>query len=270
MLKNPGVNRLLWLFTGLLTLFAALAGVINPGVYDRVVGEDILPGVVTQDIVAILAAVTLLYLALTTKAASYRKQIIALGLLGFVAYAYGIYTIEQVYNSFYLVYMALLGLSVYAFVYGLMNIDREVVSRLALPGPLRVAAAVYGFIIAGMFNFLWISMLIPLLQAGDRIENLFSIFIIDLCFIMPGFVLSGIQALRRKPMGLVGIPVLYVLGVGILSPLALGEALRPVMFNLPYRPGEFWLYFVLSAVFLVFAAVYLGYLRAREIRPKSA
>lgn len=80
-------------------------------------------------------------------------------------------------------------------------------------------------------------------------------------FIMPMFVLTAIWLLRRRALGIVGIPALFVLGVGILSPLALGELLAPVRYGCPMSVGEFLLYGILASVFLLFAAVYLKALK---------
>jgi Zn-dependent protease with chaperone function len=84
---------------------------------------------------------------------------------------------------------------------------------------------------------------------------------IDLVFIMPTFVLTALWLLRGRALGIVGIPALFVLGIGILSPLALGELLAPVRFGRPMNLGEFWLYSTLSLSFVIFAAVYLTALK---------
>ena len=116
-----------------------------------------------------------------------------------------------------------------------------------------------------MFNIIWLSALVPLLKTGNRIENTFSIFIIDLCFIMPGFVIGAIMMLRHKPIGEVGLPALFVLGVGILSPLALGELIKPGRYSLPADPGQLWLYLILSMSFLVLAILHLLLYAKREV-----
>lgn len=74
---------------------------------------------------------------------------------------------------------------------------------------------------------------------------------------MPAFVISAFLAARKKAMGLIGLPALFILGVGILSPLALAEVLKPVRYDMPVNPGEFWLYSIVSMVFLFFSAIYL-------------
>jgi hypothetical protein len=101
-----------------------------------------------------------------------------------------------------------------------------------------------------MFNFIWISKLIPLLQTGERIEYTFSVYIIDLVFIMPAFVISALLAVRKRAVGIVGLPALFILSVGILRPLALAELLKPLRYGMPVNLNEFWLYSVLSMMFL--------------------
>ncbi len=112
-----------------------------------------------------------------------------------------------------------------------------------------------------MFNFIWISQLIPLLQTGERIEYTFSVYIIDLVFVMPAFVITALQALRKHIVGIIGLPALFVQGIGILSPLALAELLKPSCYGMPLVIGEFWLYCILSMVFLILSTLYLTALR---------
>lgn len=227
-----------------------------------------LPGVFTQDLLVIVAAIAMITLTLRIEADHYRSVIIIFGVLGFLFYAYGIYAIEQVYTALYLLYLAIFALSFYGLTYGLTSLKPGPIERLQLPRLIRYIAAGYGIFIAVMFDIIWLIQLIPLLKANDRVEYAFSVYIIDLVFVMPTFGLTAIWLLRGRALGIVGIPALFVLGVGILSPLALGELLAPVRFGRPMSLGEFWLYSLLSLIFLIFAAVYLTALK-RPKRPGS-
>jgi hypothetical protein len=268
MIKNLAFNKTLYLLTGVLSLVAAVAGVLDTGMYGPVVSARIMPGVFTQDLLVILGSLVMVGLAARMRSDDYRKAITIFGILGFLFYAYGIYAMEQLYTALYPLYLAILALSFYALAYGLASLERSAIEGLELPSILRYAAAGYGVFIAVMFNFIWIGQLIPLLQRGDRIEYTFSIFIIDLVFIMPAFVIAAVLAVRKRALGVVGLPALFIVGVGILSPLALAELLKPVRYGLAVDPGEFWLYAVLSLVFLVFAAVYL--IALKPSRPSGA
>jgi hypothetical protein len=64
----------------------------------------------------------------------------------------------------------------------------------------------------------------------------------------------------------VGIFVGHFLGISIgRSQLALAELLKPYRYGIPADPGEFWLYGILSLVFLIFAIVYLVALRPSKL-----
>jgi hypothetical protein len=253
--------KLLWLFTGALSLAAALVGVINPAIYEGVVSPEIMPGVFTQDILVIVAAVLLLILTAFGGSSAVRTQIVILGILGFLLYAYGIYAVEQLYNLIYPVYLAIVALSFYAVVFTLPIIAGSAQHTLSLPRWLRYPVSILGIFISVMFNIIWFAQLIPLLRSGNRIEYTFSIYIIDLCFIMPAFVICAVMAMRKKTLGEIGLPGLFIVGAGILIPLALAEALKPLLFNAPRDPGGFWLYLILSGLFLLLTVLYLGKLK---------
>jgi Sec-independent protein secretion pathway component TatC len=62
-------------------------------------------------------------------------------------------------------------------------------------------------------------------------------------------------------LGTIGVPALFILGFGILSPLALAELMKPARYRLPMNTGDFWLYLVLSLVFLILAGTNFAFLR---------
>lgn len=261
MIKNLSLNKTLFLFTGVIALIAAVMGVFKPEMYNPVVSTQIMPGVFTQDVLVILAAIVLIILAMWIQQDDYRKLIVIIGILGFFFYAYGIYSIEQIYTALYPLYLSILALSFYALIYSMSSLNNSAIEELKLTPVIRYGAAVYGIFIAVMFNFIWISKLIPLLQTGERIEYTFSVYIIDLVFVMPAFVISALLAIRKRAVGVIGLPALFILGTGILSPLALAELLKPLRYGMPVNPGEFWLYSILSIVFLFLSAIYLIALR---------
>jgi hypothetical protein len=264
MVQNLNIIKFLQVLTGAFGLIAAAAGAANLEMYTPVVSARIIPGVLTQDIIVIIASALLIVLALSMKARDYRKLIISMGALGFLFYAYGIYAFEQVYTGFYLIYLAILGLSFYGLITALGSLEKPEVERLSVPAWLGYGSAGLGILIALMFNFLWISELLPLMATGDRIEYTFSVYVIDLVFIMPGFVIAGLLSLRGRAFGLIGLPGLFIVGVGILAPLALAELLKPALFSQPMDPGGLGLFGTLTLLFLAFAAAYLVLLRPAD------
>lgn len=245
------------LATGALALVAAVAGLVNPGMYDPVVPVEIMAGVFAQDLVVALGALLIIGLTAGMRAPDVRRTIVVAGILGFFFYAYGIYGIEQVYTPLYVLYLAVWAASTYTLALALVGLDYAAIESRGVPRAVRVAAAAYGIVIAVMFNALWIGQLVPLIQTADRIEYLFSVYVIDLVFVMPAFVIAAVLAIRERPLGIAALPALFVVGVGILSPLAVAEALKGPRYGLPVDTGSLALFGILAAVFLISTVVYL-------------
>jgi hypothetical protein len=257
MLSNIRNCRILWSILALLSLVAALVGVTIPDIYSLVLTSEILPGVISQDIVTIIASVTVLLLVATIDQSNVSRQIIILGVTGYLFYSYGIYVIEQLYTILYLLYMVIFSLSFYSIVYFSANIKREVVKMIRIPRFVRIASVVYLLINAIIFNIIWISQLIPLIQTGTKLEFLYSIYVLDLCFIMPLFFIVAIMVAKNRAPGLSLAPSLLVLGFLVLIPLTLAEISKPIFFGLPMAIEGLVLFLPLAVIFFILAAVYL-------------
>jgi hypothetical protein len=260
MTQNLGTNRILWLLTAFLSLIATLIGVFKPSIYSKVVSTDIMPAVFGQDLTTIVASVIILLLAIQIKKEDSKKQIVILGILGYLFYAYGIYVIERVYNMLYYLYLAIFGLSFWSIAYGVTKIRTDVLQKAHLPGLMRNVSAGFSLLVAVVFNVLWIIQLLPLVQAGEKIEFLYSIYILDLCFIMPAFVIIGIMALRKAGLGLLLIPAMFILGFTLIFSLAVSEIVK-LLYDLAITIGGLVPSLVLSILFLVLAALHLRKLR---------
>lgn len=257
MSTQPGKNNIVWFLTALLALIASVWGVVNPDIYSQVVSAAIMPGVLSQDVMTAATSVVVLFLIARRKEANATSQLVILGIMGFLFYAYGIYVIERVYNMLYLVYMAIFGLSFYSIVFSVGGIRKALLPAIGLPEGVRNISV--GFLLLNPLIFypLWISQIIPLMQTGRKIEFLYSIYILDLCFIMPAFVIVAVSAFRDKGLGMLLTPALFVMGFTLLFPLALGEFLKPLFFDQPMDTGGMGLFLVLSIVFLALAVMCL-------------
>jgi hypothetical protein len=262
MLTHLNFHRSLWALTGVLSLTAAAIGLWRPAIYDRIVSDELLPGAYSQDLLSVAAALCLLYLALTARSDRIRRQITALGLLGYLFYAYGIYVIERAYNGLYLVYMAIFALAFWAMVLAGAHLRRDL-GAPSLPKPLRIVSASGAMLQPLIFYPLWIGMLLPLMRTGEQIDSLYSIFILDLCFIMPAFLILSVLTYRSHRTGMLLLPSVYVLGFTLIFSLAVGELVKP-LFGATLSPAAFWPALALSMLFLVLGTLHLNKLRLRE------
>ena len=250
MIRNVRTNKVLWILTAVLSLAAALIGVISPGIYDKVISNNIMPGVFGQDLMTIAASVIILMLAIGIKQENTKRQIVILGILGYIFYAYGIYAIERAYNVFYYLYLAIFALSFWSIIYGVASIAREVYQKVQLGWKMRGISAGFSLLIALVFNVLWIIQLLPLVQAGDKIEFLYSVYIMDLCFIMPAFIILGIMTIRNKGFGILLTPAMFILGFTLIFSLAVSESVKPI-YDMTVSIGGLAPSLVLSVLFLV-------------------
>lgn len=254
--RSPWPVRALWILTGALALPAAVTGLLFPDIYRGVVAADLVPGAVSQDLMSAVAGVALLVLAVTVRRGQPKVQLVALGVLGYLFYAYGIYSIERTYNGFYLVYLAVFALSFWGMVYTAVELRAEGPMRARLPKGIRVLSASGALLQPLIFYPLWIAMLLPLMRTGEQIDSLYSVFILDLCFIMPAFLILAVLSFRSRWPGLVLMPSLYLLGFTLIFSLALGELFKP-LFNVPVSALSLWSSVLLSAFFLVLGGLHL-------------
>lgn len=252
MLNNLTMNRRLWLPVACLALITSLYSVFNQGIYSRVLDQNWLPGTVAQDLMTIFVGLVLLFLSLKTGEDDVKKQILALSLLSYLFYGYGIFVIEQLYTSLYLSYIAICSVSFWSLVYAAVNIDRALLGKITV-------GRISGYLIAGwlafvalLFYVLWISQVLPLMRAGQKLEFTFSIYILDMVFVLPALLISAALVIRRKPAGLFFAPVLFLKAFTLLFSVGLGASMKPI-YGQPSEAGETFFYFILSAFFFVFA-----------------
>jgi hypothetical protein len=106
------------------------------------------------------------------------------------------------------------------------------------------------------------------MQTGQRIDSLYSIFILDLCFIMPAFLILSLLTYRNHRTGLLLLPALYVLGFTLIFSLAVGELVKPLFGSAPGVPALLAA-LALSGLFLVLGFLHLAKLRIPAAAPSS-
>jgi hypothetical protein len=257
-------QKVLWFATGVTALVAAGSGVASPQLYEGLVTDRIMPGVLAQDLLSIPASLGLLGIAWNADETALRARLLVTGILGYLFYAFGIYSIERIYNELYLLYLAIFGLSAYGIVYSLGSLDAEQLEMWSVPTWLRNVSAGYLLLNAAVFVGIWTSHLVPLMRRREKIEFLYSIYILDLCFIMPAFVVAAVLALRGRPFGRATILPLLIAGFAVLFPLALAEMLKPVWFAQPTDVGALAMFAGLSGVFGVLAILYVTHLQTNS------
>ena len=152
---------------------------------------------------------------------------------------------------FYLVYLAIFGVSFYGIVYTVASFEGDTFSGVSLSGGVKKFISGYMIFSALMFSMIWISSIIPLMQTGTKPEFAWSIYIIDLCFTLPLLVIVAVMALRNSKFGIAMMLPLNIVGFSILAPLVLGEILKPTLYGLEMIVEETLMYAGISSIFLI-------------------
>ncbi len=176
---------------------AASAGIRNVQIYAPFTPVELLPGAVSQDIVSLVAVAGLWICALFIRKGSRHAWLVWVGLNGYLFYAYALYSFEQIYNPFILLYIVATGLSFYSIVAFITWLEPETYRHIDLSRLPQRVIAVYLLALVLMFTAIWMSLIIPGIQSSTP-PNGASIFVIDLAFILPMLAIVAVALWRRQ------------------------------------------------------------------------
>ena len=253
MIGNIANNRKIWGTLAVMSFIASAIGAIDRNIYDSVASTETMSGILAQDLMTIAASIAVLILAFRMKKDDSARQLTAVGITGYLFYAYGIYVIEQLYTPLYFLYMAIFGLSFYSILYCLLSLNRDTTYKADISQKVRATSLAFLAITPAIFYPLWMAQLVPLIQNADKVEFLYSIYILDICFIMPAFIIAAYKVRKKDPLATALSPSLFVLGFTLLFPLSLVEMLKPAVYNQQMDPAGMGLFLTLSAIYAILA-----------------
>lgn len=249
MIKNIYNYKKVWILLGLLSLIISAYSVFNYNIYSQVISEEILPGTISQDIITIIAGLTLIYIGLSVNVTSYKKQILALSLVSYLFYGYGIYVIEQIYSQFYLAYMIVFMLSFWSIIFCIKDLNHNFISKITLPKILKRISLFFSIFIPILFYFLWTSDLLSLINEGTKLEFTFSVYILDMIFIMPAFLIIAYLISKKQKAAFVLAPIIFFKSFTLLFSVGIGSFTK-LFLNSTTNFQEGFLYIALSLLFL--------------------
>lgn len=184
-----------------------------------------------NDVVTLFVASPLLVVSTwMTFRGSLRGRLLLTGTIGFFLYTYLSMSMLTAFNALFLVYVAIFGLSLYAFILCMMSYDLEALPRHFSDSLPRVWIAALLFVIGAFLTISWLGRVLPpiLKNTPPVLDNATTMVIqaMDLSLIVPLAVLSGIFLLRRSAWG-------YLLtSVFVLKAIALGLAVSAMVVNM--------------------------------------
>jgi hypothetical protein len=184
-----------------------------------------------NDVVTLFVALPLLVVSIwMTLRGSLRGRLLLTGTIGFFLYTYLSMCMLTAFNALFLVYVAIFGMSLYAFILCMMSFDLETLPRHFSDRLPRGWIAALLFVIGAFLTLSWLGrVLSPLVQdIPPLLDNATTMVIqaMDLSLVVPLAVLSGILLLCRNAWG-------YLLtSVFVLKTIALGLAVSAMVVNM--------------------------------------
>ena len=206
------------LLVAILAALASAGGLLFKGLYrDNAFVTTTWLG---NDAITLFLAVPILVAALIFSArGSLRAQLLWLGALDYMLYNYAFYLFGAAFNAFFLVYASLLGLSIFALIFGLTSLDVEKVRQQFSPRtPVKLIGGYFLFVAAGLgtiyliqsIAFIATGQLPAIVTLTEHPTNV--VFALDLTLLVPWFVLGAIWLIKRQPWGYVIAGILSVKG----------------------------------------------------------
>jgi len=172
-LPAAGTGAAAWLWLSVATVaLAAVGSAVAPVATGRIYGgETILMQAVAQDLVNLSVVCPLiLVLVVAARRGSVAAYLCWLGALSFTAYNYAIYCFSLQFGPLFLLWVAVLGGSLYALIGGLAVVDRAAVQARYGAASARLAG-VFLLLVATLFILLWLADIVPALLAGRKASS---------------------------------------------------------------------------------------------------
>lgn len=178
---------------------------------------------IAQDYVTLFLGVPLLLLSFYL----YRKgllkgSLLLTGTLGYFLYTYTSYSFLSMYNQMFLIYVALMSASFFAFTLMMMSFEiKNLPMFFSNKMPVKFLGGFLLFV-SFVFGMMWTGKLgFPLMNSTPP-EDLqhyttFVIQALDLGFVVPIGLISGILLIQRKPFGYLLAPVIIIKEITLLT-----------------------------------------------------
>jgi hypothetical protein len=206
-----------------LMAFASLGGLLWHGLYrDNTWSTAAFRG---NDLATLLLAVPVLVVGLVlARRGSDRARLVWLGVLAYTVYNYAFYLFGTAFNDFFLLYAALVSLSIITMIGAISPVLAT--RRTITPGRGRLVAG-YMAVVGLMFAAMWVSQAVKFITDGtvpkvitDSGIHTSIVFALDLTLIVPAFLTGAVLLWRGHPTGMVLGASMNVLGVIYMAALA--------------------------------------------------
>ncbi len=173
-----------------------------------------------NDAVTLFLAVPVLIAAMIFSArGSVRAQLVWLGALDYMLYNYAFYLFGTTFNAFFLLYVALPGLSIFALIFSLTDLDAEKIrQQFSIRTPVKWIGGYFLFVASGLLivylaqsiGFIFTGQLPPIVTTSQHPTSV--VFALDLTLLIPWLVVGAVWLIKRQRWGYVIAGILSIKG----------------------------------------------------------
>jgi hypothetical protein len=196
-----------------------------------------------QDAVVLFIGIPLLILAtVLSRRGSLIGHLLLLGVLGYFLYVYASMCLGAAYNRLFLIYVALLSASLFAFVTMFSSVDAEAIKSLIDRGAPQRSLAIFWFASGLITIVVWgVPLVAALIKGGppDRLDSYTTpvTYALDLAIITPATIVSGILILQGVATGyLISMPLFTI--IILLAPQIALSTVFQKSDGVPFTTGE--------------------------------
>ena len=247
------------LFVAILMTVVSVAGLVAGSAIYPGIEPKLIPLFVGQDALNLIVGLPIL---LGSMWLARRGSLIGLmlwpGALFYVVYDYGYYVLGAPNNWFFLAYIGLVTVSMYAAVGVVVSVDADTIrERFSGTVPRRAVGGVLAGL-AVLFTTLWTALNVSAMASGTPLDEVARVVtIMDLTLQLPALFFGGILLWRGASIGYVVAPGLLLQAAAYLAGLSAITLLQEVLIGVPMEPLAVIPGFVVGAVCLVFIGAFV-------------
>ncbi|OFX63088.1 MAG: hypothetical protein A2066_03525 [Bacteroidetes bacterium GWB2_41_8] len=198
------------------TIHGQTVTIYGKGLYRHMSADVAIQGIAQDYITLFLAAPLLLLALLWARRGSLKGKFILAGTLGYIFLTYLFYMNMAMYNSFFLVYVCLTGLTFFALALNLLSINiNHLPQFFSNPVPVKFIG---GFLIfnALCITLLWLSVIVPplidqtIVPLAVQHYTTLTVQAFDLSLFLPISFVSGFLLIKKHKFGFLMAPVYLV------------------------------------------------------------
>jgi hypothetical protein len=225
-----------------------------------------------NDLITLAVGLPLLIISIyLTLRGSRRAKLIWLGMMDFLFYNYAFYLFATAFNAFFLIYVAIFTLSIFALIYGGVSLNPGAIrAQFRERTPVKWIAGYMAFVALGL-TAVYLMQISGFLFQGQIPEIILKsehpthvVPALDLSLVVPWLGVGAVWLWKRRPWGYIVSAIMLVKGSVYMLVLT-AVALSTIQAGEAAFPGEIPLWGILWIGFLVSSFAFFRHMKTTQI-----